>query len=86
MHYSQILEECLQVAKERQKDYWPPEENFQRISDICRDSFDFNITNEDIAKVFIATKIARQLEKPKKDNLIDLINYIAILQSFYNIH
>lgn len=77
--YTDILDQCSNIAKERGESYWDVKENFQNISDIIESNFWLNMTPSDICKVFIATKIARQKNKHKEDNLLDLVNYYAIL-------
>lgn len=80
--YVQILQECARVAEERGEQYGSVEENIAEIQRIADAMFGLKISIEDIVRVMIATKVAREKNKQKEDNRIDLINYTAILNYF----
>jgi len=81
--YWHILEEAADIAKQRGNQYGSYKENFNNIHRIYRDLFvqegEEGVNRQDIYKIMIATKLARQSHKHNKDNLIDCINYIAML-------
>lgn len=77
--YSEILEESIKTANERQSDYGSVIENFKEMAVIHNAMFGGNLKPSDLCKVLIATKVSREKFKHKKDNLIDQINYNAIL-------
>lgn len=77
--YGKILRECAGIADERQGQYGEPAKNFQDVADICKAMFGLSLSVQDIVRVMIAVKWSRQRHKPKKDNLIDAVNYTAIL-------
>jgi len=83
--YANILDECSRIASERGESYWPVEENFKNIAAIHRENFGVEITPVEIAEVMISIKIARQKNKHKDDNIIDVINYFAILLYLKNL-
>ena len=80
--YSHILRECADIADERGKFYGTSKDNFDDISTICKVMFNLELTPEQIAQCFIATKVSRNKHRHKKDNQIDHINYMAILSNF----
>lgn len=78
--YASILEECITTGENRGKSYGDVIENFRQMAHIHNTMFGGNLLPSDMCKVLIATKISRERFKHKKDNLIDVINYTAILQ------
>lgn len=80
-----MLEECLQVAWERQETYWTPEINFQRWADILETMFGIKLTLVQLAEILIAMKVSREQEKHKRDNTTDIINYYAIREHLMRI-
>jgi len=72
----------LEIANEltggdRQKDYGHPRDNFQKIADLWAGykGLNYKYTPEDVAMMMILVKVARQKNKPKNDNLIDIAGY-----------
>jgi len=45
-------------------------------------NFKMYLTEKQIAQVFIATKFARNFHKEGEDNILDAINYLAIMDDF----
>jgi len=82
MKYWDTLTEAAKIAEERQESYGNIEENFKEISDISKSMFGLEVSEAEICKVMIAVKVARQKHKHKDDNIVDMINYIAILNQF----
>lgn len=82
--YSHVLRTCAKTAKQREKKYGDASQNLQNTSDICRVTFGLEISTQDIAKVLIALKYARDLHQPDPENLTDAINYTAILSHLSN--
>lgn len=80
--YWELLTECAEIAQERWASYWDILNNFQDICKILQVNYWLVLKPSDIIKVMIATKISRQKNKHKKDNLVDNINYTAILLYF----
>lgn len=71
------------IDGDRQKDYGPPEENFQRIADFwnayLRHDFGMLLNPTDVAVLMALVKIARSVETPEKaDTWIDLAGYAAL--------
>lgn len=73
------------TSRDRQKNYGHPKDNFKRIADlwnsylINRKNPESPISIEDIAWMMVLLKIARDLNKPTKDNLVDTIGYTRTL-------
>ena len=77
-----LLDEAYQlVTGDRQKDYDHPARNFDRIARLWSVALDKDITPEDVAVCMILVKVARQIHKPKRDNLTDLIGYTLTLEA-----
>ena len=77
--YVPILEECIKTGNERGESYGSVVGNFREMARIHNSMFNGDILPSDMCKVLIATKVSREKFKHKKDNLVDLINYNAIL-------
>jgi len=77
--YASILQECIDTGNQREKSYGGVVENFVEISKIHQAMFGAGFFPSDICKVLISVKVARQKFKCKRDNIIDNINYNAIL-------
>lgn len=87
-----ILDEAKRLtSKDRQKNYGHPKDNFKRIADlwnsylINRKNPESSISVEDIAWMMVLLKIARDLNKPTKDNLVDAVGYTRTLAMIRNI-
>ena len=78
--YTKILQDCINIAEEREESYGDILTNFTEIQTILLCNFKIELSIEEIANVFIAIKIARNKHKHSEDNIKDLINYFAILQ------
>lgn len=81
-HYGDILRECADIADERGADYGAPEINFSEIANIHNMLWSEEVDIQHIVRIFISVKFARNKHKVKRDNILDAINYLAILQSF----
>jgi hypothetical protein len=67
------------INGERQLQYGSPVKNFEDIARIASVLIGREITPAECVKVLIATKLAREGNKHKRDNLIDACGYIDIL-------
>lgn len=79
--YSHILRECADIADERGEQYGTSRENMEHTALLMYHMFNVHLKPEVIAQVLIANKFSRQAHKPKKDNIEDAINYLAIMQN-----
>lgn len=77
--YSHILRQCADIADEREQQYGDVAQNFADISEICKTTFGLVLSPSQIMQVMVAVKLARNRHKPKADNLLDAVNYLAML-------
>ena len=69
------------VTGPRQRDYAHPKVNFQRIANLWSVILDVNITPEQVALCMIQVKVAREMNRHTRDNLVDLIGYTLTLDA-----
>tara|TARA_Y100000310_G_scaffold335963_1_gene419309 strand:+ start:5222 stop:5509 length:288 start_codon:yes stop_codon:yes gene_type:complete len=77
--YIDILRECSKIAQERGELYGEVTKNFTDIRDNAKAMFGMELSIASIIELMIATKFSRQKNEHKDDNLIDIINYTAML-------
>lgn len=65
----------------RQRDYAHPKVNFQRIADLWSPIFGIEVTPEQVALAMIQVKVAREINRHTRDNLVDLIGYTLTLDA-----
>lgn len=76
---SLLLEADMILNGYRDADYGDPVENFKRISRIASAILNKDITDEECCVVMIAVKLARENYKHKRDNVVDGVAYMEIL-------
>ena len=81
-------EETLERAKvcvcgERETDYGPPENNFQRIADLWSAYTGYIFTSVDVAMMMALLKIARVAAGGTDDSFVDLAGYAACGAEIY---
>ena len=69
------------VTGPRQRDYAHPKINFQRIANLWSIVLDVDITPEQVALCMIQVKIAREMNRHSRDNIVDLIGYSLTLDA-----
>ncbi len=79
-NYWDILQNCMDVAVDRGKSYGEVSNNLKCTAAILYESFGVKLLPSQIIMVMIAIKTGREKHKHKKDNIVDLINYYAILE------
>ncbi len=71
-----ILEEANEVTSgDRQKAYGPPQECVEHIAAIASAISKKKVTYKDVLVVLVSLKLAREMNKHKRDNLTDLAGY-----------
>ena len=72
---------------DREQTYGHPSKNLDRISILWNtyiegkyDNAPFNFTAEDVCWMMVLLKMARQMNAPKRDNLVDAVGYIALIE------
>jgi len=80
-----ILQEAQKcVYGDRQADYGRVTENFQITADFWSVILSHKVTPEQVGLCMVALKMARQMYKPKRDNLVDGAGYFATLEKLEN--
>lgn len=65
------------VYGERQKAYGHPHTNFSRICTMWSVILNRSVTIREFVLMMVTLKIARDINKPKDDNLLDIVGYVA---------
>ena len=72
-----LLEEAhMLVTANRQAQYGHPRVNFSDTADLWSVVLSTDVTPEQVALCMVMVKLAREIHKPKRDNLVDAIGYI----------
>jgi len=79
--YTKILEECVTIAQERQQQYGTAKDSIDETIKILATVFNLHLTPKQFCQVMIAGKLSREKFKHKDDNIRDVINYLAIIES-----
>ncbi len=75
-----ILEQANKItSKNRQEDYGDPKDSCERIAKIASAILDKKISAKEVVIILIALKLAREQNKHKEDNLVDLAGYAWVL-------
>lgn len=75
-----ILEEAHKAHLERSADYGHPLDDFSRTAKLWSAILGAEITAEQVGLCMCAVKLSRQVNKPKRDNLLDLAGYASNVQ------
>lgn len=71
-----ILKEADSLVNgDRQQDYGPPEEDFERTARMWTALKGVEFTAADVALFMICIKLSRQAHCPKRDNWVDMAGY-----------
>lgn len=65
------------VLKDRDEQYGSPEDSFAAIAGLWSAYLDIAIMPVDVANMMILLKVARNINKPKDDNWVDIAGYAA---------
>lgn len=80
-----ILEEAQDaVYGDRQDDYGTVTENFGTIARLWSAVLKTKVTKEQVGLCMVQVKVARQMFKPKRDNLVDGAGYFATIEKMGN--
>lgn len=73
-----LLDEAKRVVcGDRDRQYGKPEYNFEKIAKLWSYYLTYPISKGDVAMMMILLKVAREGEKHKHDNLVDIAGYAA---------
>lgn len=76
---ARLLEEVKAITIERGHYYGPPHEHFARTIGMINALYGTSFAPEDWAKFMMCDKLARDAERPKRDNCADIAGYAACL-------
>ena len=83
MEDKSILTEAMEVAGvSRSRDYGHPLPNHERIAAIWSVILGAPVTPEQVVYCMIGMKLAREVNKPKRDNMVDICGYIRCFELF----
>lgn len=75
-----ILQEAEELTNgARQQDYGHPADDFAKTAKMWSVIFGFEVTAEQVPLAMVAVKISRQLNRPTRDNLVDIAGYANTL-------
>lgn len=74
----ELFSECESIIDDRISDYGEASESFSRIARLWSAYIDTTISSKDVAMMLTLFKIAREQGNPKRDNIVDGINYLAL--------
>lgn len=76
-----ILQEADSIIHgARKTDYGEVTPSFKRIAQLASIFIGKDLDKFDICWIMIALKISRQMNQPKRDNLVDLAGYVGLMQ------
>ena len=70
-----LTERVNAILTNRREMYGPPHRNFDDIARMWSVVFGIPVTSRQVALAMICTKIARDLNSPQEDNLLDIAGY-----------
>lgn len=79
-NYTSILESCISIANNRQSCYGEATANIKFATELIDSMFGLKLSVKDVCKVLVGLKMAREKFNHKEDNILDIINYFAIMQ------
>lgn len=78
-----ILEEATRIiSTDRAEDYGDTDDSFENISTGWKVIFKDGIDKRKVGLAMIWLKICRDLNKPKRDNLVDIAGYVGCIDKF----
>jgi hypothetical protein len=76
-----ILEEANKLVNgDRQASYGHPIDDFTRTAKMWSAILGHEVTAEQVGLCMCAVKISRQVNRPKRDNMVDLAGYAATVE------
>lgn len=78
------------ISGERRAAYGPTDESFRRIAlvwnGILLPKLKTELAPEEVALMMIGLKVMREANRPKDDNLVDIIGYTLLKQKLHGTH
>ena len=80
MNKETILEEAKRIVHgDRGENYGHPFEDFSRTAKIWSAILEIEVTPEQVALCMVGLKISREINRPKRDNIVDGAGYFETL-------
>ena len=77
-----ILDEAGSLVDgDRNADYGRPIHDFDRAAQIWSAILGTQVTGEQVALCMVGVKLAREVHRPKRDNLVDAVGYLLAYDS-----
>ena len=81
MNKETILEEAQRIVYgDRGENYGHPFEDFSRTAKIWSAILEIEVTPEQVALCMVGLKISREVNRPKRDNIVDGAGYFETLE------
>ena len=81
MNSESILEEAKRIVHgDRGENYGHPLEDFSRTAQIWSAILGIDVTAEQVALCMVGVKISREVNRPKRDNIVDGAGYFETLE------
>jgi hypothetical protein len=76
-----VLQEAFRITRgDRQAQYGPPDQDFQRTATMWNVLFGWNVEPWQVAAAMVCVKLSRQTHQLKRDNAVDLAGYARCMQ------
>lgn len=81
-----LLDEAASIVNgDRNADYGHPSINFERTALIWSAILGCEVTGEDVALCMVGVKLAREVNRQKRDNIVDAIGYLLAYDATVNL-
>jgi hypothetical protein len=78
---STVLEEASKIVDgPRQDNYGHPKVNLKRIAALWSVVFGLEVTPHQVALCLIQLKVAREINCPRRDNMVDIAGYARVME------
>jgi hypothetical protein len=75
---SDLFKEVEKVLKDREFYYGDAGESFHKVAELWSSILGVELEAPDVMMCMIALKLCREINNPKKDNVIDMIGYLKL--------
>lgn len=76
-----VLQEAQKIIHgPRRNSYGPARKSFERVARLWSEVLDKPVTPEQVALCMVMLKVARELNKPGRDNKVDICGYVALME------